>query len=206
MTLKALQETLGLTPDGVFGPMTLRALTKHFDLKPRRAAHFFAQCAHESGGFTRLEENLNYSAQRLVEVFPRYFPTLDIAQHYDRKPQMIASRVYADRMGNGTEASGDGWKYRGRGAIQLTGRNNYSAFSKYANDPDILYAPDVVAEKYPFESALFFFDANSLWKICDEGLDDVVIITLTKRINGGTLGIDDRIKKTRDFAAILGVA
>jgi putative chitinase len=203
--LKTFQERIGVTPDGHFGPQTLKAGADYLRLKPLQAAHFFAQCAHESGNFTVLTENLNYSAARLVEVFPRYFPTLDIAANYDRKPEMIANRVYASRLGNGSEASGDGWRYRGRGAIQLTGRDNYKAFADYEGDKDILWTPDKVASEYALESALFFFDHNKLWSYCDSGVDDLAVTALTKRINGGTLGIDDRIKKTREFATILGV-
>ena len=206
MSLATFQARIGVTPDGKFGPQTLKAGAEYLRLKPLQAAHFFGQCAQESGNFTVFVENMNYSAERLVEVFPRYFPNLDIARPYDRKPEMIANRVYSDRMGNGAETSGDGWKYRGRGAIQLTGRSNYKAFSDYESNPDILLNPDKVASELAFESALFFFDHNKLWSYCDSGLDDPAIIALTKRINGGTHGIDGRIKKTREFASVLGVA
>lgn len=205
MTLKAFQERIGAIPDGAFGPATLKAGADYLRLKPLYAAHFFGQCAHESGNFTTFIENLNYSADRLVQVFPRFFPNLEIASHYNRRPELIANRVYADRLGNGSEASGDGWRYRGRGAIQLTGRANYKSFSDYESDPNILLTPDRVATDLAIESALFFFDHNKLWSYCNAGVDDATIIALTKRINGGTNGIDDRIKKTREFAAILGV-
>lgn len=206
MSLAAFQAKIGVTPDGQFGPKTLKAGADYLRLKPLQAAHFFGQCAQESGTFTVFTENMNYSADRLVQVFPRYFPNLEVARPYDRKPEMIANRVYADRMGNASEASGDGWRYRGRGAIQLTGRHNYKAFSDYEADPAIMLNPDKVASDYAFESALFFFDHNKLWSYCDSGLDEPAVIALTKRINGGTHGLEGRIKKTREYAAILGVA
>jgi putative chitinase len=111
----------------------------------------------------------------------------------------IANRVYANRMGNGDEASGDGWKYRGRGALQLTGKSNYEAFSKYLNKPEIMQNPDLVADQYAFESAMFFFDNNKLWALCDKGVDDGVILALTKRINGGTNGLDHRMSLTKRY-------
>ena len=206
MSIADFQQRAGVTPDGQFGPNTLKAGVKYLDLTPLRGAHFFAQCAHESGNFRFLEENLRYTAEQLVKQWPRIFPTIEVAQAYDRDPVKIANRAYAERIGNGTEASGDGWKYRGRGAIQLTGRANYKAFSDHESNPDILYNPDIVASEYPIESALFFFDKNKLWDICDRGIDDVTITDLTRRINGGTLGLQERINKTREFAKILGVA
>lgn len=206
MSLADFQMRAGVTADGQFGPNTMKAGVRYLKLTPLRGAHFFAQCAHESGNFRFLEENLNYSAARLMEIWPRLFPTMEIAQQYDRNAQKIASRAYADRMGNGNEASGDGWKYRGRGAIQLTGRDNYKAFSDYESNPEILYNPDLVASEYPIESALFFFERNKLWDICDKGVDDQTITLLTKKINGGTLGLEDRIKKTKDFYKILEAA
>jgi putative chitinase len=169
-----------------------------YKLTPVRAAHFFAQTAHETGGFKAFSENLNYSAQGLQGIFGKYFPgTLE--ESYARQPEKIANRVYADRMGNGPEASGDGWKYRGRGALQLTGKANYKAFSEYLNKPEIMDNPDLVATTYAFESAMFFFDKNKLWSICDQGINDAAILALTKRINGGTHGLDDRKEKTLKF-------
>jgi putative chitinase len=164
-------------------------------LTPVRAAHFFAQTAHETGGFKAFSENLNYSAQGLQGIFGKYFPgTLE--ESYARNPEKIANRVYADRMGNGNEASGDGWKYRGRGALQLTGKANYEAFAKYLGKPEIVTNPDLVATTYAFESAMFFFDKNKLWDICDKGVSKDTILALTKRINGGTHGLADREEKT----------
>jgi putative chitinase len=195
MSLKSLQTKLGLTADGAFGPGTMKAAMAYYKLTPERAAHFFAQTAHESGNFTAFSENLNYSAQGLQNIFGKYFPgTLE--ESYARNPEKIANRVYADRMGNGNEASGDGWKYRGRGALQLTGKSNYQAFADYLKKPEIMTSPDLVATTYAFESAMFFFDKNKLWSICDKGVNDASILELTKRINGGTHGLDDRKAKT----------
>ena len=159
---------------------------------PLRKAHFLAQVAHESGGFKFVVENLNYSASVLYNVFRKYFPNLDIANEYTRQQEKIANKVYANRMGNGNEESGDGWKYRGRGALQLTGKNNYTAFAKYLDRPEILDNPDLVATEYAFESAMFFFDRNNLWSICDKGIDSNTMTKLTRRINGGTNGLEHR--------------
>lgn len=205
MSMKYLQEKVGVTADGVFGPGTLKAAMAHYKMTQLHAAHFFAQCAHESGGFKTFNENLNYSAKGLQVTFKKYFPDAATAAKYERKPEMIANRVYANRMGNGDEKSGDGWKYRGRGAIQLTGKDNYLAFSKYIGDPEVMTNPDVVATKYSFESAMFFFKTNSLWAICDKGVDDATILALTKRINGGTHGLNDRKDKTKKYAVMLGL-
>jgi putative chitinase len=195
MSLKSLQERAGVAADGAFGPGTLKAAMGLLKLTPVRAAHFFAQTAHETGGFKAFSENLNYSAQGLQGIFGKYFPgTLE--ESYARNPEKIANRVYADRMGNGNEASGDGWKYRGRGALQLTGKANYEAFAKYLGKPEIVTNPDLVATTYAFESAMFFFDKNKLWDICDKGVSKETILALTKRINGGTHGLADREEKT----------
>lgn len=205
MSLIHLQEKVGVTADGAFGPGTLKAAMAHYKMTPIRAAHFFAQCAHESGGFKAFNENLNYGAKGLQDTFKKYFPDAATAAKYERKPEMIANRVYASRMGNGDEKSGDGWKYRGRGAIQLTGKDNYLAFSKHIGDPEVMTNPDVVATKYSFESAMFFFETNKLWAICDKGVDDATILALTKKINGGTHGLDDRKDKTKKYAVMLGL-
>lgn len=198
MSLKSLQTKLGIAADGAFGPGTMKAAMTYYKLTPIRAAHFFAQTSHESGGFTVFTENLNYSAQGLQNIFGKYFPgTLE--ESYARNPEKIANRVYADRMGNGNEASGDGWKYRGRGALQLTGKSNYQAFADYLKKPEIMTSPDLVATLYAFESAMFFFDKNKLWTICDKGVNDAAILELTKRINGGTHGLEDRKTKTYKY-------
>jgi putative chitinase len=198
MSLKSLQERAGVAADGAFGPGTMKAGMALLKLSPIRAAHFFAQTSHETGGFKAFSENLNYSAQGLQGIFGKYFPgTLE--ESYARQPEKIANRVYADRMGNGNEASGDGWKFRGRGALQLTGKANYEAFAKYLGTNEVMENPDLVATKYSFESAMFFFERNKLWAICDKGINDAAILELTKRINGGTHGLEDRKAKTYKY-------
>ncbi len=195
MSLKSLQTKISVNADGAFGPGTLKSAMAFYKMTPERAAHFFAQTAHETGGFKAFSENLNYSAQGLQGTFGKYFPgTLE--ESYARNPEKIANRVYADRMGNGPETSGDGWKYRGRGALQLTGKTNYKAFSDYLKNPLIMEQPDLVAGEFAFESAMFFFDKNSLWSICDKGVTKDTVLALTKRVNGGTHGLADREEKT----------
>jgi len=198
MSLKKLQEKIGATPDGSFGPNTLKKAMEYFKMTPERAAHFFAQTAHETGEFKLFSENLNYSAKGLQTTFGKYFPG-NLEESYARQPEKIASRVYADRMGNGNEASKDGWKFRGRGALQLTGKSNYKAFSDYLKNPEVMNNPDLVANDFAFESAMFFFDKNKLWDICDKGVSDATILSLTKRINGGTNGLDHRSALTKKY-------
>lgn len=199
--MKALQQKIGVVADGAWGPGTFKAAMAHFKLSGPRAAHFFAQCAHESGNFRTFSENLNYSASGLNKIFPKYFARAGRdANQYHRKPEMIANVVYASRMGNGDTQSGDGWKFRGRGAIQLTGKNNYTAFSQWAKRPDVLTNPDIVSTELAFESALWFFESNNLWPICDKGFDNATITQLTRRINGGTHGLEDRIQKTQKYS------
>lgn len=169
---------------------------------PLRLAHFLAQCGHESGGFRATQENLNYSAKGLRGIFKKYFPTDALAAAYQRNPQKIANRVYGGRMGNGPEASGDGYKFRGRGYIQLTGKENYTAFDKTVPE-DILANPDLVASKYALASAAFFFNKNNLWKICDQGSSDQVVTAVTKRVNGGTIGLPDRLKHFKEYYHLL---
>ena len=202
MSLKHLQKKIGTVDDGALGPGTLKAAMDYFKMTPERAAHFFAQTAHETGGFKSFTENLNYSAQGLQKTFGKYFPGL-LEESYAKKPEKIANRVYADRMGNGPESSGDGWKYRGRGALQLTGKSNYKAFSDYLKNPLIMEQPDLVATEFAFESAMFFFDKNGLWSICDKRVNKESILALTKRINGGTHGLADREEKTFKYYGYL---
>ena len=169
---------------------------------PLRLSHFLSQCAHESGNFKFVKENLNYSADGLRKIFPKYFPTIELANKYARQPEKIANKVYGNRMGNGDEASGDGFKFRGRGYIQLTGKDNYAAFDKFVDD-DILANPDLVATKYPLTSAAFFFHKNKLWEVCDRGHSDDVVTAVTKRVNGGTHGLADRQDKFDLFHSTL---
>lgn len=166
-----------------------------------RLAHFLAQCGHESGGFRMVQENLNYSADGLKKIFPRYFPG-NLAESYARNPEKIASKVYGGRMGNGDESTKEGFKFRGRGFLQLTGKNNYSQFSRFIGE-DCVANPDLVATKYPLASAAFFFEVNKLWSICDEGSDDKTVTKLTKRINGGTIGLSARIHEFKHFYKLL---
>lgn len=169
---------------------------------PLRLAHFLAQCGHESGGFRATQENLNYSAKGLCGIFRKYFPSVTVAMQYERKPEKIANKVYANRMGNGNEASGDGWKHRGRGYIQLTGKENYKAFDATVPE-DIMANPDLVATKYALASAAFFFKKNGLWAICDRGADMATVTAVTKRVNGGTIGLADRQKHFNEFYHLL---
>lgn len=193
----------GQIPDGVYGE--IQSVVDKFEMNtPIRLSHFLGQCAHESGNFKFKSENLNYSTKGLIATFPKYFKQPGLAEAYARNPERIASRVYADRMGNGSEGTHDGWKFRGRGYIQLTGRNNYSAFDKFVNE-DILLNPNFVETKYPLLSAGWFFYKNKLNTISDKGMTEQVMLELTKRINGGTNGLQDRIKYTTKFAKILGV-
>jgi putative chitinase len=169
---------------------------------PLRLAHFLAQCGHESGQFRVVNENLNYGAKGLMGIFKKYFPTPEKAKLYERKPEKIANLVYASRMGNGPETSGDGYKYRGRGYIQLTGKDNYTAFGKAIGE-DIPGNPDLVATKYPLLSAAWFFNKNGLHKLADKGDTDQVVTMVTKRVNGGTIGLADRLKHFKEYYALL---
>jgi putative chitinase len=169
---------------------------------PLRLAHFLAQCGHESGGFRATQENLNYSAKGLLGIFKKYFPTVALATAYQRKPEMIASRVYGGRMGNGAEATREGYKFRGRGYIQLTGKENYTAFGKSIGE-DMTVNPDKVASQYALLSAAWFFSKNGLHKIADEGSSDAVVTKITKRVNGGTIGLADRIKHFKEYYYLL---
>ena len=166
-----------------------------------RLAHFLSQAGHESAGFKAVNENLNYSADGLKKIFPKYFPG-NISESYARNPEKIAAKVYGGRMGNGDEASKEGWKFRGRGYIQLTGKSNYTAFDKLVEE-DILANPDLVATKYPLASAAFFFNNNKLWAICDRGATPEVVTAVTKRVNGGTIGLADRNKHFNEYYKLL---
>jgi len=167
-----------------------------------RLAHFLAQCALESTGFTATVENLNYNAQRLVQVFPKYFRGVN-PNDYARNPEKIGNRVYANRMGNGDEASGDGFKFRGRGYIQLTGKNNYTSFSKFVGE-DCVANPDLVATKYPLASAAFYFNSNNIWAICDRGADDATVTRVSVAVNGSPPhAVPERIQNFRKFIQAL---
>ena len=191
----------GHVPDAVIAQIPDTA-AKFGITTPLRLAHFLAQCGHESGGFKAVNENLNYGAAGLVGTFKKYFPTIEAAKPYERKPEKIANRVYASRMGNGNEASGEGWKFRGRGYIQLTGKDNYRSFDATVED-NILENPDLVATKYPLASAGFFFKSNNIWAVCDKGADDATVTAVTKRVNGGTIGLEDRKRHFKEYYNLL---
>jgi putative chitinase len=167
-----------------------------------RLAHFLAQAGHESGGFKLVRENLNYGAKGLLGVFKKYFPTQAKANLYERKPEKIANLVYGNRMGNGVEASGDGFKFRGRGYIQLTGKDNYKAFDSTVPE-NIVDNPELVATKYPLLSAAWFFHKNSIHKIADEGASDATVTRVTKRVNGGIIGLEARLKEFKHYFKLL---
>jgi putative chitinase len=196
-----LEKLKGHVPDAVIAQ--LPDTIAKFELNtPLRLAHFLAQAGHESGGFKAVNENLNYGAKGLLGIFKKYFPTEEKAKLYERKPEKIANLVYGGRMGNGPEASGEGFKFRGRGYIQLTGKDNYKAFDAVVTE-SIVDNPDLVATKYPLLSAAWFFHKNGLHKIADKGATDAVITEVTKRVNGGTIGLADRIKHFKEYHALL---
>jgi putative chitinase len=232
--LKEWQSKNGLTADGVAGPITLGKMgieipvvkkeplkldklkghipqnvideigliAEKFNLITNlRLAHFLAQCSHESGNFKILTENLNYSKEGLMRIFGGYFAG-NLAESYAHQPEKIASRVYGSRMGNGDETTKEGWKFRGRGYIQLTGKQNYEIFSKFIGE-DCVANPDLVATKYPLGSAAFFFNNVGLWSMCDEGSTDDVVTKVTRRVNGGTNGLAHRLQEFKKFNSLL---
>lgn len=202
-----LEKLKGHVPDTVIAQIP--AVIDTFGVNTSlRLAHFLAQCGHESGGFRLTQENLNYSAKGLMGIFKKYFlkadKTLDTAKAaaYERKPEKIANLVYASRMGNGPESSGDGFKFRGRGYIQLTGKSNYAAFDLAVED-DILANPDLVSTKHALASAAWFWKKNGLNLIADTGSSAEVVTKITKRVNGGTIGLPDRIKHFNEYYTLL---
>ena len=196
-----LDKLKGHIPDAVISMIPDTAAKFQINT-PLRLAHFLAQCGHESGGFKLTKENLNYSAKGLNGIFKKYFPTLESAVPYERKPEKIANKVYGNRMGNGAEASGEGWKFHGRGFIQLTGKENYTAFTKSIGE-DCVANPDLVASKYALASAAWFFNKNGLHKMADGGATDDTVTKITKRVNGGTIGLPDRIKHFKEYYHLL---
>jgi putative chitinase len=196
-----LDKLRGHIPDAVIAQIPDTAARFNIT-NPLRLAHFLSQCGHESGGWKAVRENLNYSAKGLMGIFKKYFPNATLANAYQRQPEKIANRVYASRMGNGNEHSGDGYKFRGRGYIQLTGKDNYSKFDATVPE-NILADPELVATKYPLASAAFFFNSNKLWTICDQGATPLVVTAVTKRVNGGTIGLPDRIKHFNEYYNLL---
>lgn len=189
------QSKNGLVPDGIIGKATMNKMKQLFMIDNNiHLAHFLGQLHHETG-FNRDTENLNYTPKRLLEIFPKYFIRSN-ANEYGGNSEAIANRVYANRMGNSNEQSGDGWKYRGRGAIQLTGKSNYIALQKWLNLREL--NPDEVATKYYWHTALFFFETNRIWHLCID-FSDASITKVSKKINGGTNGLADRIAKTKYY-------
>jgi putative chitinase len=213
--LQLLQQNSGIKPDGIFGKDTFNASYKYLKITtPQRAVHFFAQISHETAHFDTFIENLMYrSAESLSSVFKHDFDLnkdkiispqeLEFAKKYVGKPEAIANFVYANQNGNGDEKSGDGWKYKGRGALQLTGRANYLLFSQFIKDPEVINNPDLVATKYAFESAMFFFSRFGLWKECDKGLDIPTITKISQMVNGGSKGLQERIQLTLKYAEFI---
>ena len=193
-----LDKLKGHIPDSVISQIP-EVATKFGIDTPLKLAHFLAQCGHESGGFRVVSENLNYSAQGLKNIFPKYFPG-NLSESYARNPQKIANKVYGGRMGNGAESTGEGFKFRGRGYIQLTGKDNYTAFGKAINE-DIVSNPDLVSTKYPLLSAAWFFSKNCLRKVVDES--NVTVTNVTKCVNGGTIGLPDRLKHFKEYYHLL---
>jgi putative chitinase len=191
----------GHVPDAVIAQ--LPEVMEKFQINtPVRIAHFLSQCGHESGNFKVVNENLNYGAKGLLGLFKKYFPTEAKALEYERKPEKIANLIYGGRMGNGPEASGEGYKFRGRGYIQLTGKDNYSAFDKVVAE-DIVANPDLVATKYPLLSAAWYWNSRKINATCDQGATDEVVKKVTKLVNGGEIGLADRQKHFKEFHSLL---
>ena len=196
----SIEKLKGKVPDSVLAQIPDTAIK--FNITTNlRLAHFLSQCAHESGGFKAVSENLNYSADGLKKTFGKYFPG-NLSESYAKNPEKIAARVYGGRMGNGDESSKEGYKFRGRGYLQTTGKENYTRFTNFIGE-DCVSNPDLVATKYPLSSAAFFFTSNKLWSICDKGADVDTITAVTKRVNGGILGLDDRIKEFNKIYSLL---
>jgi putative chitinase len=198
-TLK-LEKLKGQIPDAVISEIAMIA-DKFGIITNLRLCHFLAQCSTESGNFKAVSENLNYSKDGLLKIFPKYFPGV-LAESYAHQPEKIASRVYGSRLGNGDETTKEGWKFRGRGYIQLTGKQNYQVFSGFIGE-DCVTNPDLVATKYPLGSAAFFFNNTSLWNVCDEGASEEVVTKVSKRVNGGYNGLDHRKHEFKRFEKLL---
>ena len=198
-TLK-LEKLKGQIPDVVISEIVMIA-DKFGIITNLRLCHFLAQCSTESGNFKAVSENLNYSKDGLLRIFPKYFPGT-LAESYAHQPEKIASRVYGSRLGNGDETTKEGWKFRGAGFIQLTGKDNFKKFGDFIG-VDLVKNPELVATKYPLTSAAFFFNTNNLWPICDEGLSEEVVTRVSKRVNGGYNGLDHRKSEFKRFEKLL---
>jgi putative chitinase len=198
--VQLLQDKLGLKPDGNIGPITFGALRMHWDLTGIQLAHFLGQCEHETGGFRLFEENLNYSESGLLSIFARHYPDKLLALKHSRKPSVIANHVYGNRMGN--NQPNDGWHFRGRGAIQLTGRTNYRLFAEWVKDQSVMTNPDQVANKYAFDSAMWYFQERRIFSLCND-LNQETITRVTRLVNGGVNGLQDRISKTLKYQSFV---
>tara|TARA_Y100000385_G_scaffold215600_1_gene224404 strand:+ start:53 stop:667 length:615 start_codon:yes stop_codon:yes gene_type:complete len=194
LAMQKLQERIGASTDGSFGPNTARAITKHFSLSPERSAHLLGQASHESGGFYRVCESLYYSSpDRIRKVWPSRFKTVADAEPYARNPKALADKVYSNRMGNGEN---EGSVFIGRGFLQLTGKDNYRSFASDMRLPEVMTDPSLIETDYAFETAYWFFEKNKLFKIADEGVNTNTIEKITKRVNGGYHGLQDRLDQT----------
>jgi len=202
LTLDQLKQLLPKNPYVEHWHKALAQLLPDYEINtPQRIAAFVAQCAHESGGFMFLKENLNYRAESLMKVWPRHFPTLEIAKQYERKPEKIANRAYANRMGNGPEESGDGWKFAGKGLIQLTGRTNYTWFAASLEISVEEASEYLQTFEGAAQSACWFWENNNLNRFADVG----DIKGMTKAINGGFIGLEDREKHYQHALHVMGV-
>lgn len=198
--IEKFQTKHGLVADGSIGKNTLLKIKEVYKIPTLEAtAHFVGNTYHETGGFTKFKENLNYSAEGLLKTFPKYFKTLEAAKKVARNPEAIANIVYGGRMGN--TATGDGWKYIGRGALQTTGKSNYSLLGKYLKI-DLLANPELVEDKYSFDAAAFYFETNKLWAKANK-IDDLTIKSIRKSVNGGTIGLEEVNVKVKQFYAML---
>jgi len=198
--MKALQQKVGVGADGSFGPNTARAIAAHYELSPDKAAHLLGQSHHESGGFKKTTESLYYSTpERIQAVWPSRFETIADAEPFAKNPEALANKVYGDRMGN----LGEGFLWRGRGFLQITGRDNYRLFASEMRLPRVMEEPDLCATEYAFDTAYWYFKTNFLFKTASTGVDNETIRKITKRVNGGTHGLDDRIAQTAKIYAWL---
>lgn len=192
--IKELQRIIGMPSgeqDGIIGVKTLTAFGQKCNKTSWQVGQFFANVHHETGGFSVAEENLNYSAERIVVIWPSRFKSIGDAAPYARNPRALANKVYGGRMGNIVHKD-DGWNFRGRGALQLTGRNNYQAFSEYVGDPSVMTNPDIVATKYFWQSALFYFDRNNVWNL-------TTTQSVRRAVNGGNIGLSDVEKLLKKY-------
>lgn len=202
--IQILQKDLNLLSDGNIGKITFGALRMKWNLTPIQLAHFLGQCEHETGGFNIWEENLNYSSEGLLKIFPKYYPDSLLAVKHQRKPSVIANHVYGGRMGN--NHPNDGWHFKGRGAIQLTGRTNYRLFAESVNTPTIMINPDLVSYHYAFDAGVWYFNENNLFRLCTD-LSEETILKISRAVNLGNPnskgmphGFEDRKAKTLKYA------